>query len=425
MLACGPASVATPSTLPTPTALATPSATPSGTPDAFDLDLIELAGGDDTEDSDLDRFWRDVLSMVRTDDRSEYSPPKRLVSYTGGETPASPCGLDTPLSFWSENASYCRADNSILYDETWLRDMAERSGEFAPYAVIAHEWGHHIQEILGIDGESLQLELQADCMSGVFLANALPADAADPTRGLEDMDAAMTAFFNLGNREYDASSWFQANEHGSPIQRITAFATGVQASLDMPDYDPPLGRGLSWCYGYRDYRPADFIDVGGFRLLKPPGRQVERNGNTVILLADNRLGYETSAIELTWFDNVLSSEAVELAYPAMASAFGPGNLSGSLPDSDGSSYVVQQAADPDRPARSGVWARIVPREMAGELIVFAYRKGLLPAETEPDAFARVAESYVAVGAIGYRLCGEWQSGQPGDPDFNSLCMADQ
>lgn len=176
-------------------------------------DLIELAR------SDVDAFWavqfeaEDIL----------YDPPINFEAYTTEiETECGRALLN--------NAFYCGADHSIYYDLNFFGDQLAKNGDFAPVLVIAHEWGHLVQSLLGIfDGDELltiQTELQADCLAGVWAADA-------DERGLMeegDFDEGIIALFNVGDPR--GTDFFDPAAHGRPDERIRAFNDGFEVGLD-------------------------------------------------------------------------------------------------------------------------------------------------------------------------------------------------
>ena len=176
-------------------------------------DLIELAR------EDVDTFWAGQFAFENMD----YEPPLEFTAYeTEIETDCGQAVLN--------NAFYCGADHSIYYDVNFLAEELESGGDFGPVLIIAHEWGHLVQGLLGIlDDDSLltiQTELQADCLAGVWAADA---DA----RGLleeGDFEEGITTLFRVGDpRE---TPFFDPDAHGTPGQRIDAFNDGWEAGLD-------------------------------------------------------------------------------------------------------------------------------------------------------------------------------------------------
>ncbi len=122
----------------------------------------------------------DVWSGLFADRASTYKPP-RLVLFSGAVQSA--CGFAEA----AVGPFYCPADSQVYLDLTFFEELEQRfgaPGEFARAYVIAHEVGHHVQNQLGISGKvagmqrqlsradanalSVRLELQADCLAGVW-----------------------------------------------------------------------------------------------------------------------------------------------------------------------------------------------------------------------------------------------------------------
>lgn len=144
---------------------------------------------------------------------------------------------------------YCPADSKVYIDLSFYQDLRERlgaPGDFAQAYVIAHEVGHHVQNLLGISDKmhrqrsqvsskeynqlSVRLELQADCFSGVW------ANHAERSRQIleqGDIEEALNAASMIGDdrlqqqaRGYVAPDSFT---HGSSAQRVRWFRKGFEA----------------------------------------------------------------------------------------------------------------------------------------------------------------------------------------------------
>ncbi|HVV86887.1 MAG TPA: neutral zinc metallopeptidase [Kofleriaceae bacterium] len=153
---------------------------------------------------------------------------------------------------------YCPPDEKAYIDLSFYDDLRAKfgaPGDFAQAYVIAHELGHHVQNLLGIDEEvqrrvagdkrlasdqSVRQELQADCFAGVWAAHADPKLAIDP----DDIEEAMRAAASIGDdrlqkmagRAVDPRSF----THGSSAQRVKWFKAGYQGgSLDSCDTFSP------------------------------------------------------------------------------------------------------------------------------------------------------------------------------------------
>lgn len=132
---------------------------------------------------------------------------------------------------------YCPADNKLYLDPTFYQTMAtnlKAPGDFAQAYVIAHEVGHHVQNLIGssrrqLPGEtsnqtSVRVELQADCFSGVW-GHAARSNL-DITE--EDLGEALGAAHAIGD---DALGHTDASKftHGSSAQRLRWFQRGFQS----------------------------------------------------------------------------------------------------------------------------------------------------------------------------------------------------
>ena len=143
---------------------------------------------------------------------------------------------------------YCPGDSKLYIDLSFYRDLRDRlgaPGDFAQAYVIAHEIGHHVQNLLGISGQiqaqrqrvspteanalSVRLELQADCLAGVW---ANQADRARKILEAGDIDEGLNAASAIGDdrlqkqsRGYITPDSFT---HGSSAQRVSWFKRGLQ-----------------------------------------------------------------------------------------------------------------------------------------------------------------------------------------------------
>jgi predicted metalloprotease len=142
---------------------------------------------------------------------------------------------------------YCPADQKAYIDLGFYEQMRTRfraPGDFAQAYVIAHEIGHHVQNLLGISGEihrkrqqvsevegnrlSVRLELQADCLAGVW---ARRADKARNILESGDIEEALNAASAIGDdqlqRRSTGSVVPESFTHGTSAQRQHWFRTGL------------------------------------------------------------------------------------------------------------------------------------------------------------------------------------------------------
>ena len=183
-----------------------------GCPDTI-VDLVELGRGD------IAKFWETTFA----NEKLPYDGPKTFQAY------------DTPISTGCgkaqlQNAFYCAADHSIYYDVSFLNNELKTNGDFGPVFILAHEWGHLIQDLVGLLDHrtryTIDIELQADCFAGLYTHDA-------SERGLleqKDVETAIVSLFRVGD-SFD-TPWFEQGAHGTPGQRIDAFLKGSQLGVD-------------------------------------------------------------------------------------------------------------------------------------------------------------------------------------------------
>jgi predicted metalloprotease len=180
----------------------------------------------------LEDTWRQTLPAQA---RVRYEDPK-LVLFT--EQVSSACGYASAAT----GPFYCPGDKNLYLDFAFfdeLRREFKAPGDFAQAYVIAHEFGHHIQNLTGIMGKvqrsgdnnrlSVALELQADCYAGVW------ANVAAKQNRLEtgDVDEALRAASAVGDdmiqRRTQGYVIPDSFTHGSSQQRMQYFSKGLQS----------------------------------------------------------------------------------------------------------------------------------------------------------------------------------------------------
>jgi predicted metalloprotease len=193
----------------------------------------------DTEDT-----WASIFG--RSGER--YAPPT-LVLFR--DAVRSACGF-------AESAVgpfYCPADGKVYLDLAFLDELRARfraPGDFAQAYVIAHEVGHHVQNLLGLaqqvqeaqsrmsredaNSVSVRFELQADCLAGVWASSAARRDILDAGDVEEALGAAAAIGDDRIQRETRGYVVPDSFTHGSSAQRVQWFRTGLSSgSVDACD----------------------------------------------------------------------------------------------------------------------------------------------------------------------------------------------
>ncbi len=214
-----------------------PSSEAGTQPTAEDLKDDPLADMVSVVVADTEDVWTEIFAAQG----QRYEAPK-LVMFSGATRSA--CGMGQAAM----GPFYCPADKNAYIDLNFYEQMRTRfkaPGDFAQAYVIAHEIGHHVQNLLGISGKvhsmkqqlsqtegnalSVRLELQADCFAGVW------ANRADRARNIiedGDVDEALNAASAIGDDTLQKQSGRgvvpESFTHGTSAQRQQWFRTGLQ-----------------------------------------------------------------------------------------------------------------------------------------------------------------------------------------------------
>jgi predicted metalloprotease len=218
-------------------------APPKGDPSAHLVSVI-LANTEDT--------WTDIFAKMGR----HYVDPK-LVLFRR-RTPTA-CGTGVT----AQGPFYCPGDQKVYIDLEFFDELKNRfhsPGEFAQAYVVAHEVGHHVQNLLGItakvedarrrsaergaSGLSVRLELQADCFAGVW------ANRANQTRHIletGDIEAGLQAASQIGDDTLQRNAGQAVSPdsftHGTSAQRVAWFKRGIDAG-DIKNCDTFKARQL-------------------------------------------------------------------------------------------------------------------------------------------------------------------------------------
>lgn len=184
----------------------------------------------DTEDT-----WTEIFARGG----SRYPPPT-LVLFS--DAVQSACGLSSS----AVGPFYCPGDSKVYIDLTFYRELADRfgaPGDFAQAYVIAHEVGHHVQNVTGVfdavrrrrangtpaNELSVKQELQADCFAGVWGHYAALRDLLEPGDVEEGLNAAAAIGDDRIQRQSQGHVTPETWTHGSSSQRAEWFRRGLDS----------------------------------------------------------------------------------------------------------------------------------------------------------------------------------------------------
>jgi predicted metalloprotease len=194
----------------------------------------------------VDAVMKDAQEMWQAKLGGRYQPTRAVIFRDAIQ---SACGSAQSAT----GPFYCPADSLVYLDLGFFGELRSRfgaPGDFAQAYVLAHELGHHIQRLLGIDAQarrlqqsrpdqenalSVKLELQADCFAGVWGHQAAqPGRAAQQKVELEtgDLEEGLNAAASIGDDRIQRMSGNRIAPdrftHGSSEQRVSWFRRGFE-----------------------------------------------------------------------------------------------------------------------------------------------------------------------------------------------------
>jgi len=352
--------------------------------------VVALVGGTANQPGLLDNYWTGAIADVPNSEA--YRRPVSVTSYPPNHPINTACIGDEELGpKWNENAYFCSSDETISWEREWFASMSNEIGELAAVAVLAHEWGHHIQNLSQKPPAKLSSEDQADCYSGSFLSYAQDQGLLDvyfPTGSITD---AVLQTYLTGNSKFVQSEWYST--YGPPRSRFLAFDMGA------------LALSPSACSAYQGYEYRDATKLDWYSLDVPAGFSITEQNGVQFLTGTNVTAQVKVLPELD------STSAASLFEAAAADWFSDStfNWSGSgydAPFSDrlgGTSYVrgyEQQVTSADGSTRP-IHGELVLQADAGHggILIDTYVDGAAPATQ--DGWDQVNQ-WVAIVANG--LC---------------------
>ena len=228
-------------------------------PAASDSALAECRTGQDANEridcrmkgaaASLEDYWQETGPQIGLD----YVGPQDLILFS--QAVATGCGNASS----STGPFYCPPDQTIYIDTSFYDQLEQRfgaeSGPLAEMYVVAHEWGHHVQNLAGIlqstqDGQTgptsnaVRVELQADCFAGAWTGAAATTEDENGVTFLqpitrEQYSEALSAAAAVGDDRIQEATQGQVSPHqfthGTSEQRVRWFEAGYEQGAGACD----------------------------------------------------------------------------------------------------------------------------------------------------------------------------------------------
>lgn len=176
--------------------------------------------------ADLEVYWAEEMPAIWG---REYQTLEFIGPYYISQGDRPECGGPLGEDSYVGNAFYCGFDDTIQWDvETLMTPLYEDYGDFTVALVLAHEWGHAIQNRYGFDdfaSPTIVSELQADCFAGSWTGRVAGNESSIFRLATGDLEEAMSGFLLIGDGLGSAPGGEDA--HGGSFDRLNAFFDGL------------------------------------------------------------------------------------------------------------------------------------------------------------------------------------------------------
>jgi len=187
--------------------------------------------------SNVQKYWTEVFASAG----QTYRPAKLVLFRSSTQSGCGPASAAT-------GPFYCPPDEKVYLDLGFFDELESRfgakGGDFAQAYVVAHEYGHHLQNLLGVENRmrdlqqrnpnkaneySVRLELQADCFAGVWGHSAYATGKVSKSEIAQALDAAASVGDDRIQRATTGRVNPESFTHGTSAQRQKWFSTGFDA----------------------------------------------------------------------------------------------------------------------------------------------------------------------------------------------------
>jgi len=174
---------------------------------------------------DIQNYWAQEFPLVYGKKYDRIPDDRIIAAHPGVKLPKCQ-GQALTYKDAKDNAFYCYKSNFVAYDDVRLFPQIFRDfGVLAVPLVLAHEWGHAIQDRSNnADQRTVFKELQADCFAGSWVKRVADGDARGIKLNGGSLDRALAAMLHF--RDPTGSSKEDSSAHGSGFDRVTAFQQG-------------------------------------------------------------------------------------------------------------------------------------------------------------------------------------------------------
>lgn len=246
---------------------------------------------------DIQQYWADEMPAVY---RKAYEkiPDERLYAATA-KSPAPACAANAKGAGTYDdirgNAFYCSVGKFVAWDDQELfPDLYEHFGAYAITMVLAHEWGHAVQDQVGTiaGSRTILLEQQADCFAGAWTNHAIGEHNSAINITPDDLQSAIGGLLAFGDSP--GTDVRDAAAHGNGFDRINAFQEGYE-------------QGARRCAKYPE-TPPEIVNLPFCDPANPAMNKTERDACQADIANGGNLAYDeavdlyTSDLNAYWVD---------------------------------------------------------------------------------------------------------------------------